>query len=68
MMVLSLFLWEHGDMPSTFLQLLNEVHAEEEYKASLCRRNPTKAVHVKSATTPTGTDMKDLRGELQEQR
>lgn len=66
MMLLSLRLRERRDNPPSFLQLLNEVRIEEEYEASRRRLNPTKAVHVKSATIPTGTDMKDLRAEIQE--
>ncbi|KAL3992407.1 methyl-CpG-binding domain protein 2 [Sarotherodon galilaeus] len=61
LMLLSLRLRERKDNPPTFLQLLNEVRIEEEHEASRRRLNPNKAVHVKSATVPTGAHVENLR-------
>ncbi|XP_019210358.1 paraneoplastic antigen Ma1 homolog [Oreochromis niloticus] len=65
LMLLSLRLRERKDNPPTFLQLLNEVRIEEEHEASRRRLNPNKAVHVKSATVPTGAHVENLRLEIQ---
>lgn len=68
MMLLNLRLRERRDQPSTFLQLLNEIRIEEEYKASRRKLNPNKLVHVKTVSIPAETEIKDDKAEIQELR
>lgn len=65
LMLIQLRLRERKDTPPTFLELLREIRAEEEYEASRAKLNPSvRAIHPKTQVDPNHSEIQNLRDEI----